>query len=383
MPVTAKQYGIFTGRPYAVAKARLESLGFSVYFVGEINTENEMAANAFNENGEILHAEQGPEGVIWVAGPAPRNPNTPDVYQWTKAPILVTTTVLNGVVIDSAYWIDTADKDLGYSIVSGIVGVASGGWSSAFVAAANAADGDSGDWLNATVSAVKAYYGADDGGASSTATDTAAAAATETGSASMDWDGWNFSSGEAETAFSDATNVDFGLGDWGSDIDWAEPATGLDGYPLDVDQALGDTYVFNAIPEVTTSDFGTSFSNLFGNTKDVIETTVKGIGLAQTVKNITTKPTSGQTASSGSSGAKTSASTAGDVLSSFGKMLSQLSPKTSGAQAQTTQQQTYSGQLTPSGGALPSAAGGISTSTLLIIGGGLIVGALVLHSLKG
>lgn len=199
----------------------------------------------------------------------------------------------------------------------------------------------------------------------------------------MDFDGWNFSSGEAETAFSDATNVDFGLGDWGSDIDWAEPATGLDGYPLDVEQGFGDDYVFNAIPEVSTNDFGTVFDNLFGSTKDVIETTAKGIGLAQTVKNITTKPTIGQTASSGSTGAKSAAGTAGDVLSSFGKMLSQLTPKTSGAQAQTVKQQTYSGQLTPSGGALPSVAGGISTSTLLLIGGGLIVGALVLHTVKG
>lgn len=190
------------------------------------------------------------------------------------------------------------------------------------------------------------------------------------------FDGWNFSSGEGDVAFSDAQNVDYGFGgsfDAGDyDFDWSniDTAAGLGGVSEDLLNSSPEIYEFNATPEVTTNDFGTIFDNVFGDID--FNTAVKGVKVAQQAAGAV-KAVTGKSASSGASGAKATAGV-GDILSSMGKVFSAVGGAVTGTVAGTASQKTtaqpvrYNGQLTPTGGAVL----GMSTGTILLAGAALI-----------
>lgn len=196
------------------------------------------------------------------------------------------------------------------------------------------------------------------------------------------FDGWNFSSGEGDVAFSDAQNVDYGFGgsfdDGQYDFDWSniDEAAGLGGVSADVLNSSPEIYEFNATPEVTTNDFGTTWDNVFGDID--FNTAVKGVKIAQQAAGAV-KAVTGKSASSGSTGAKATTGV-GDILSSMSKVFGAVSGAVSGtvagtdSQKTTAQQVRYNGQLTPTGGAKL----GISTNTILIAGAALVALAFII-----
>jgi hypothetical protein len=205
----------------------------------------------------------------------------------------------------------------------------------------------------------------------------------------MSWfDSFNFSSGEGDVAYSDASNVSFGFTDTLADYAYDTPSVGFDGWPVVLNESIGEgAYSFGATPEVYTNDFGVVWDSNFGLT--ALDTAVKGVGIATQVKSMTqggvqtATGTGAQSASSGLNGTK-AMSGIGDVLSSFGVFLNQVGSVAkaqqatgTGAQRTTAQKTNYTGQLTPTGGLLPQ--GMSQTTILLIAGGAAVLLALYLH----
>lgn len=333
-------------------------------------------------------------------------PTAIPVEMWINGPRVVVMVAEKGVVTYSNVWIATGQFDahgqIGFAVVQAILGYATGGASSAIISAYNAVEvGDTQSIVKAVVSAYS--YGTSDtalaASDAATAADAADAATAVEGSTmfedfdwgsytddtAFDWDGFNFSSGEADVAFSDAQNVDFGF-DVG-EINWGDYETPTDYFGSDIYDTAGygsSDVLSNNIPEVVTSDFGTTFDNLFS--KDTLDTVVNGVKLAQqansviqTVKGATGG--SGKTASSGSTSAKPSTGT-GDVLSQIGQLFNSIKGTTTGGVGSqvTTQVKTQNvGQLAPNG--QRDVVGGLMSNNTLLIGGALLlIGALYLHS---
>ncbi len=197
------------------------------------------------------------------------------------------------------------------------------------------------------------------------------------------FEGFNFSSGEADVAFSDAQNVSYGFDDWGQ---WTPE---MDSYVMTDDYFGGDVYDFgggtggydfNATPEVVTNDFGTLFDHQFG--MGDVNTAVQGVKIAQQIGGTTQQAQTGQKASSGSTGAKSTATGGADVLGGFSQFLSTVAntaKQVSGVAAQVTTvaPKTYTGQLQPGG-----AAGGSSITHMLLIGGLVALGAVIYFARK-
>jgi hypothetical protein len=240
-------------------------------------------------------------------------------------------------IFDGVFW---AVAKLAASIITA-------GGSDLVVASGEAATNDTAEgYQNLAVSYAKAYVGAYDGGGADTAT--TAATATQ-GVTAMDeydfWgDGFNFSSGEADFAFSDAQNVDFGFGQ----------DSMFDQYPA-TDWGYGDVYDFGSgsggydfggTPEVTTNDFGTVFSNDWGSEATKVAT--KALPVAVSATKVLNKPSTGQVA-----GVSAKGDTTNDVLAGLMNVFGVVKQAAAGVNQQTTtsKPQTSTGQLTPQGGA--------------------------------
>lgn len=191
-----------------------------------------------------------------------------------------------------------------------------------------------------------------------------------------DFDSFDFSSGEALTAFSDASNVDYGFGALAPD--YSASVGDLD------DIGEGGTFYnedmwWGGTAESTVSDYGSSSLGNAGflNTDNIL----KGVNVA------------GQVAKIGSSNNSVSS---GGAVAGGGQKYSQTQPTVAGAiskanspsqgsgglldtlgglakQVETAVTRNYSGQLGPN----KTAPGAQSSNLMLIIGGALVIGVIL------
>lgn len=193
------------------------------------------------------------------------------------------------------------------------------------------------------------------------------------------FDSFDFSDGEAFTAFSDAQNVDYGFGGYMGDFSGADTVLDRD---LSGDNYGHEGMSYGTTGETTVNNYGTLFDGNFF-TGDNIKSLSQGVSVAaqvgkavsgNVVKNQQTATGGGtkfsQTATNAASIiAQANAQSQGSspsILSSIGGLLKQV---------ETIIPKTYTGQL----GANKSGAAAQQNSNLLLIGGGLIAVALLLH----
>lgn len=195
---------------------------------------------------------------------------------------------------------------------------------------------------------------------------------------------FNFSSGEMTPFVGDAENVDYGLGNLTPDAVDPQDITGF-GAPPATTNLVGDvSFANNATPEVTTNDFGTTFTagddaNTWGD--GLLKSSTSAVPLATAAATAHQTPQSAGVASSGATGQKAAAIASGpsDIVSTLGGFLSSGAKAAGGVMSQltTAQPKTYAGQLTSQGGA--GNVGAISNQTLILAGVALLGLAVVMH----
>lgn len=194
------------------------------------------------------------------------------------------------------------------------------------------------------------------------------------------WDGFNFSDSESVPLYSDAQITDFGFGTpsldatMGAELD----VNGFGAVPAGEPSFGSGEYHYGGTPEVTTNDFGTQFSPEFSGS-DAIKTASTGVQLAQAgaVLSRTGASSRASDTSKPRTGSNDTLGTFGSVLTGLGNAAAQIG--STAAQMTTAAPRTFSGQLTPTGGA---SVAGVPFNALLLVGVVLIGAAVVLH-MKG
>jgi len=223
-----------------------------------------------------------------------------------------------------------------------------------------------------------------------------AISAADTGVSNVDdfdefsFDPFDYSSGEAETAFSDAANVDYGFGAE-SPFDSAS-VDDMSGVTISDDAGdyshEGNNY--NATAESDVSDYGsTSQGNPGFDDSDYSHEGLNAVSVANAAAKAGSSNNSvtGSANTSGGGGTVKYGQTATSVASTIAKASSQSTgsaPALAGIgglaqQAESALKNVFSGQLGPNKNA-PTASGG---NQMLIIGAALIGVALLLHFNKG
>ena len=188
----------------------------------------------------------------------------------------------------------------------------------------------------------------------------------------------DYSSGESLTAFSDASNVDFGFGA----VAPTDSALVIGPEVYDFGGGTGAAYDFNATAESNTSDYGSSSQGNPDFDTSNFKGLSSGINVAQQVAKATQANNSvTQTATRSGGGQKYSQTMAG-----IGSVLSQASSPSQGSapvltqlvglvkQLESSAPRTYAGQL---GGNKTSPSMG--NNNMLLIGGALVAVALFMH----
>lgn len=200
------------------------------------------------------------------------------------------------------------------------------------------------------------------------------------------FDSVDYSSGEALTSFSDAENVSFGFNNVVAN--GSMPATDML-IPADPSTAT-DSWNFNATAESPVSDFGNvsqgnaDFTPAQAGYGAVGAVAGQGLPVAAKLLTGTTAPASGQSSGGGTKFDQTTGPFA-KIIAPAGAASQGSAPDPNAGtgllqQLETAVKQTFTGQLVPTKGA----PGGIvaqkgAISPYLLIGGALLVGALLLH----
>ena len=277
-------------------------------------------------------------------------------------------------IFDSEFW----------AVAKLLASVVTAGGSDVIVAAGEASVNDNkAGYQNAAVSAVKSYAGAVDTGTTSTAM--------EVSTVDFNFDytdtfgSFDYSSGEAFTAFSDSSNVDYGFGAYSPDFS-ATVADATGATLSDVADYSHEGSNWNATAESSTSDYGSSSMGNSGFDSADIKSLSSGVSVAAQVAKLgssNNSVTSGSQPSGGNGSTKYSqtVNTLGGLLADGSKPSQGSAPITQGIGGLITQienavNRTYTGQLGPNKTA-PSPSG--SANTTLYIGAALIAVALIIH----
>ena len=188
----------------------------------------------------------------------------------------------------------------------------------------------------------------------------------------------DYSSGEGITAFSDASNVDFGFGA----VAPTDSALVIGPEVYDFGGGTGAAYDFNATAESTTSDYGSSSQGNPGFDSSNFKGLSSGVNVAQQVAKATQANNSvTQTATKSGGGQKYS-----QTMQSIGTAVAQASAPSQGSapvltqlvglvkQLESSAPRTYAGQLS---GNKTSPA--VANNNMLLIGGALVMVALLMH----